>query len=125
MNKVFAIIAIFSVLAVSAGVGVFMFSAENREVFEAVSTTSMEENSQTSSIEEKCLIKVDNDTYDVSEFRRKHPGGDIFKCGQDMTNAFYSQHGAKQLREIQKYKVSPEELQEPQENVSPEETSAN
>lgn len=55
---------------------------------------------------EKCVITVRGDKYDVTEFLNEHPGGNIFKCGEDMTKAFNKQHGEKQFRELQKYKVT-------------------
>lgn len=56
--------------------------------------------------DERCVITIRGDKYDVTTFRNRHPGGNIFKCGEDMTNAFNKQHGEKQLQQIQKYKVS-------------------
>jgi cytochrome b involved in lipid metabolism len=56
--------------------------------------------------EEKCLVTIRDETYDLTTFKSKHPGGDVFKCGSDMTEAFNKQHGDSQLRDIQKYKVT-------------------
>jgi len=55
---------------------------------------------------EKCIITVRGGKYDVTEFLNEHPGGNIFKCGEDMTEAFNKQHGEKQFRELQKYKIN-------------------
>lgn len=55
---------------------------------------------------ERCVISIRGQKYDVSLFRNNHPGGNIFKCGEDMTDAFNKQHGEKQLQQIQKYKIS-------------------
>lgn len=41
---------------------------------------------------EKCLIKVAGNEYDITPFRGLHPGGDIFKCGTDMSEVFKKQH---------------------------------
>jgi cytochrome b involved in lipid metabolism len=54
---------------------------------------------------EKCLVTIRGDQYDLTTFASKHPGGNIFKCGEDMTEAFNKKHGQNQLNEIQKYKV--------------------
>ncbi len=55
---------------------------------------------------EKCIVTIRGEKYDVTTFRSKHPGGNIFKCGEDMTSAFNKQHGDKQLQQIQIYKVT-------------------
>jgi len=54
---------------------------------------------------ERCVVTIRGDRYDVTTFRSKHPGGNIFKCGEDMTDAFNKQHGESQLRKIQIYKI--------------------
>ena len=59
----------------------------------------------TSGITNKCIITVDDVSYDVTSFKNMHSGGDIFKCGQDMTSDFWGQHGQKQLNAIQKYRI--------------------
>ncbi len=55
---------------------------------------------------EKCVIIVRGEKYDVSDFRNKHKGGNIFKCNEDMTEAFNKQHGDKQFKDLQKYKIT-------------------
>ena len=55
---------------------------------------------------EKCIVTIRGEKYDVTIFRSKHPGGNIFKCGENMTDAFNKQHGEKQLQQIQKYKIT-------------------
>jgi len=55
---------------------------------------------------ERCIVTIRGEKYDVTTFRSKHPGGNIFKCGEDMTEAFNKQHGEKQLQQVQKYKVA-------------------
>lgn len=52
-----------------------------------------------------CIISVRGGKYDVTEFRNMHKGGNIFRCGEDMTETFNNQHGDKQFKELQKYKV--------------------
>jgi len=46
--------------------------------------------------DERCIITIDGKKYDVTLFRDVHPGGNVFKCGQDMTQAFSRQHGGSQ-----------------------------
>jgi len=53
----------------------------------------------------RCLITIDGKSYDVTSYRKQHPGGDIFTCGTDMTKVFYSQHGSSTLKKMQKYLV--------------------
>lgn len=40
-----------------------------------------------------CLVTVFGNTYNVTRLRSSHPGGDIFRCGTDMTQAYQRQHG--------------------------------
>lgn len=40
----------------------------------------------------RCIIIIKGQRYDVTDFRAKHPGGDIFVCGTDITKSFFSQH---------------------------------
>lgn len=48
----------------------------------------------------KCIIIIDGNKYDVTDFRSVHKGGDIFKCSTDMTQVFYSQHDKSYLSKI-------------------------
>lgn len=43
--------------------------------------------------EQPCLVTLFGTDYDVSEFRNRHEGGDIFECGTDMTEQFRNEHG--------------------------------
>jgi cytochrome b involved in lipid metabolism len=53
----------------------------------------------------RCLISVDGATYDVTQFRTIHDGGDIFTCGIDMTKAFYDEHDSRTLQKMQRYRI--------------------
>lgn len=53
----------------------------------------------------RCLITIDGKKYDISVFRNTHSGGDIFKCGQDMTSVFNQQHPDSYLSNLQIYLV--------------------
>lgn len=53
---------------------------------------------------EQCIILIQGSKYDVTEFRNKHGGGDIFKCGEDMTEAFQKKHKG-YLPMIEQFKV--------------------
>lgn len=54
---------------------------------------------------EQCLISVDGSTYDVTKYRYIHDGGDVFKCGTDMSKDFHSEHPASFLQKMAKYKI--------------------
>lgn len=41
---------------------------------------------------DRCVITVSGKRYDVTEFRLQHSGGDVFRCGADNTQLFFSQH---------------------------------
>jgi len=53
----------------------------------------------------RCIITVDGSRYDVTQYRNIHSGGDIFKCGTDMSATFHSQHSAKFLDRMSQYKI--------------------
>ncbi len=53
---------------------------------------------------EECVITISGSQYDVTDFRSEHSGGDIFKCGEDMTKAFQGKHKG-YLPMIEKFKV--------------------
>ena len=53
---------------------------------------------------DKCIITIQGGHYDVTEFRYQHPGGNIYKCGTDMTAAFQGKHKG-YLPMIAKFKV--------------------
>ncbi len=40
-----------------------------------------------------CIITIDGLKYDVQPLRSTHPGGDVFRCGADMSAVFHGQHG--------------------------------
>lgn len=50
-------------------------------------------NPQADTGDTRCLITVNGQTYDVTDFRNQHSGGDIFDCGDDMTATFNGEHG--------------------------------
>lgn len=56
-------------------------------------------------VNDKCLITVRGLTYDVTQYRYQHSGGDIFNCGADMTAIFNAQHSNSQLARMQRYLV--------------------
>lgn len=52
-----------------------------------------------------CTIAIDGAQYNVSAFRNIHSGGNIFRCGSDMSSDFWGRHGQKQLNQMQKYRI--------------------
>lgn len=52
----------------------------------------------------KCIITVNSAQYDVTSFKTEHKGGDIFKCGEDMTIAFKNAHG-EDLKRLEQFKI--------------------
>lgn len=54
---------------------------------------------------EECIITVFGEEYDVSQLRYSHSGGNVYKCGTDMTQDFQAQHGTDVTR-IEPYKVN-------------------
>lgn len=53
----------------------------------------------------RCLIKIDGSVYDVTAFRTAHSGGNVFTCGADMSQIFWSRHGQSMLDYMSRYKV--------------------
>jgi hypothetical protein len=45
----------------------------------------------------QCIVTIQGKRYDVAPLRSTHPGGDIFICGTDMTDVFFSQHDQQML----------------------------
>jgi len=52
-----------------------------------------------------CIITLFGQQYDVTTLRTTHSGGDIFKCGTDMTAVYQNRHGTN-LSRMQPYLVS-------------------
>lgn len=52
-----------------------------------------------------CIVSIDGVSYDVTNFRKMHGGGDIFSCGGDMSASFWSAHGQSTLQKMQKYRL--------------------
>ncbi|MCA9375056.1 hypothetical protein KC622_01855 [Candidatus Dojkabacteria bacterium] len=53
-----------------------------------------------------CIITIQGHQYDVTQLRRTHSGGDIFICGTDMTQTFFSMHNSQLLNgQMQRYLV--------------------
>ena len=104
MDKQKIIIIISSLVVVSGSAFAFWYFQKSSEapLFRTQESVSKNENESS----EPCVITVRGEKYDVTEFRNKHKGGNIFKCGEDMTDTFNKQHGEKQLKELQKYKVN-------------------
>lgn len=57
--------------------------------------------------QQRCLVRVRGQIFDVTVFRRLHSGGDIFQCGTDMTSVFDAQHNDQTFSQLQKYKIQP------------------
>jgi len=97
------IIIISAILILSVG-GYFGFNYYQKKQAEVIQKEL--ETLKNTPESEKCIVTIRGEKYDVTTFRSKHPGGNIFKCGEDMTSAFNKQHGDKQLQQIQIYKVT-------------------
>ncbi|MBP9758846.1 hypothetical protein KBD45_04055 [Candidatus Dojkabacteria bacterium] len=55
-------------------------------------TTSETPSEQAETKAEECIITVNDSKYNVTSFRSEHKGGDVFKCGEDMSEAFKNAH---------------------------------
>lgn len=54
---------------------------------------------------DSCIITISGNRYDVTNFRYVHEGGNVFRCGEDMTEVFKKAHGG-YLKMIEKFKVN-------------------
>lgn len=61
----------------------------------------------TPTTEEKCIITLYDIQYDITIYRSLHTGGDVFKCGTDMTTVFQKRHPniSKYLEIMAEYKI--------------------
>ncbi len=53
----------------------------------------------------KCIVYISGVRLDVTDFRNRHGGGDIFQCGTDMTDIFKGQHPGSYLNKMARYKI--------------------
>lgn len=89
------------IIAIIAGTGILL---NNLKTSPANPDTSSNSTSETN-INNECIITINGDQYDVTQFQNLHPGGNIFRCGTDMTSDFENQHG-NDLDRIKPYKIN-------------------
>jgi len=122
MNKGL-IVAITSAILVTGVLGYFGYSYYVESQLDYISNNLEEQKTKLSEIpqEERCIITIENKKYDVTLFRDVHPGGNVFKCGQDMSQAFNKKHGNNQkvLNTLKNFLV-----EEKIEDKSPEKTES-
>lgn len=53
----------------------------------------------------RCLIQIDGVKYNVTQFRNLHSGGNVFSCGTDMSQIFWSRHNQAILNMMQQYRI--------------------
>jgi cytochrome b involved in lipid metabolism len=53
----------------------------------------------------RCIVTVSGNRYDVTSYRNSHSGGNIFTCGVDMTSVFKSQHSSGTLKQMSPYLI--------------------
>lgn len=70
-----------------------------------MSGCGQENTSTTNQIENKCIIIVDEQKYDVTAFKKIHKGGDVFDCDSDMSDKFHQRHGAEILLKVANLKI--------------------
>ncbi len=71
---------------------------------EGSNSTPNTESTATTASTNSCIITVSGQKYNVDELRVIHAGGDVFKCGTDMTESYKDQHGSS-VRRLQRYIV--------------------
>lgn len=55
--------------------------------------------------QERCIVTILGQKYDFTEFKKFHPGGDLFKDGMDATRLFMSEHSKDELFDLEKFRV--------------------
>lgn len=85
--------------------GIFVVITGSVLGYQEYKETSTDTASQNIKSGEQCIITIQGNQYDVTSFRKKHEGGDVFECGQDMTTAFQGAHKG-YLPMIEKFKVN-------------------
>ncbi|MFW5702344.1 MAG: hypothetical protein ACOCXP_00045 [Candidatus Dojkabacteria bacterium] len=68
-------------------------SAANSQSDSSAAETSQLSELDTGELAQTCIITVNGEKYDVQPLRDQHPGGDIFDCGDDMSETFAEGHG--------------------------------
>lgn len=54
----------------------------------------------------RCIVTIQGRDYDVTDLKGTHSGGDIFLCGTDMTDVFFSMHDLELLNsELRQYLI--------------------
>lgn len=90
----------FGIIVLAVVILIFGIVQGNKEYKEKEGDTA----SQNIGSREVCIITISGSEYDVTDFRYEHDGGDVFKCGEDMTQAFQGKHKG-YLPMIEKLKV--------------------
>jgi hypothetical protein len=79
-------------------------NAGNPNIVEAMPGTQPD--AQPTLQDSRCIITVNGNRYDVTNFRDQHSGGNVFVCGTDMTSIFFSQHGSGTLQKMAPYLIN-------------------
>ena len=53
----------------------------------------------------RCIIVIDGGSYDVTDYRSQHSGGDVFTCGADLSQMFHDRHPNSFLNKMAKFRV--------------------
>jgi cytochrome b involved in lipid metabolism len=119
-NKLIANVVFSIVLAGSAGMSGLaakelvhsypevksIFAKDSQKISEVVSQNKEKGTTTDDKAKDlRCLISVNGKTYNVTQLKNTHSGGDIFKCGSDMTLSFNSMH-SNNYSLIEKYVVT-------------------
>jgi cytochrome b involved in lipid metabolism len=79
-------------------------SARQNTVMVAPTTTVTSSPSKTTN-PSLCIITINGQRYDVTQYQYQHSGGNIFTCGTDMTAIFNGKHSQRYLNMMQQYLV--------------------
>lgn len=95
-------VTVLSPTGAHSGTSVGQSVASSAEVPQAAQTPASD---PVPTADPRCIIIIDGVSYDVTQFRSMHSGGNVFTCGADMSATFWSRHGAGTLNAMARFRL--------------------
>jgi heme/copper-type cytochrome/quinol oxidase subunit 2 len=103
-NKLAIKIVFYTLVVATAFVGGLLYYKTSTPAPQKSASVETNQPAENVPIAKTCIITVDGKKYDVEPLRTTHPGGDIYKCGTDMSDVYRGKHGTS-VQRIEKYLV--------------------
>jgi hypothetical protein len=97
---------IFSLVSFVAVLGISIFFKNPKPIVKQQIIPSAKQPTTTPTPDNRCIITIYGQKYNITNYINQHKGGDVFNCGTDMSGAFANQHPDSFLQQIAKYKVN-------------------